>query len=370
MRYTLLVWICFSCLQCSITSVAWGQAHSSLQLVQVQDHSANWGIQLHLLEEGSFDAKALKVYVADTWAKKHQAGQAIAGRTAALEAHNWLFTPYLPFTEGMAYVATYAGLPPFHFRIPKTKRPSTWLTAVFPEQDTIPENTLKLYLHFSGPMSVGQSYHHLSWLNAAGDTLELPFLPLEPELWNEDRTRLTLWLDPGRVKRDLVPNQLMGAPLVNGQHYTLQIDQRWKDKYGKALAQEVQKVLVVGPADRTKPSPASWQLEVPPAASRKPLEVHFGEALDHALLQHCISLLDDQQEPILGTFFIEKGDETYFFYPSKAWAPGRYTLRIASTLEDLAGNNLNRPFDRDLAVEQEKQPEQAYFYLNFDIPDL
>ena len=32
----------------------------------------------------------------------------------------------------------------------------------------------------------------------------------------------------------------------------------------------------------------------------------------------------------------------------RAWKAGRYRLKIESRLEDLAGNNLNRPFDRDI----------------------
>lgn len=370
MRYPLLVWICFGCLQCGVTTVGWGQAQPNLQLVQQLEQPTSWAVQLQLSATESFEAKALKVYVADTWAKQHQAGQAIAGRIAATKERSWLFTPHFPFTEGMAYVAIYPGLAPFHFNIPRTERQPTWLVSIFPERDTIPENTLKLYLHFSGPMSVGQSYRHLSWLDAQGDTLELPFLQLEPELWNEDRTRLTLWLDPGRVKRDLVPNQLLGAPLVEGQSYRLRIDQNWKDKYGNPLEKSIEQLFVIGRADRTKPRPTTWQLEVPRPASRMPLQVQFGEALDHALLQHTISLLNDQEEPLLGTYTIEKGDEAFTFYPAKPWRSGRYTLRVASSLEDLAGNNLNRPFDRDLIAEQEEEPAQDYYYLEFVIPDL
>lgn len=369
MRFALLTWICFCCSAFGLTTLAWGQSDASLQLIQQQDPKATWAIQLQLSAEETFDAKALKVFVAKEWTEKHQEGLAIAGRIEVFEEHSWWFTPYFPFTEGMEYVAIYPGIAPFSFSIPRTERLPTWVVGIFPERDTIPENTLKLYLHFSAPMSLGQSYQHLYWLNAQGDTLELPFLQLEPELWNEDRTRLTLWLDPGRVKRDLVPNQLLGAPLVAGQHYRLQVDQNWKDKYGNPLEKKVEKSVVVGPADRVKPSPTFWQIEWPPSASRTPLKVHFGEALDHALLQHSISLWNDAQQPLVGTFTIEKGDETLSFYPAQAWAAGSYTLRIDARLEDLAGNNLNRPFDRDLAAQQGEEPAKDYHYLQFVIPD-
>ena len=39
------------------------------------------------------------------------------------------------------------------------------------------------------------------------------FLDLQPELWNAEGTVLTLWLDPGRIKRDLIPNKELGIPL-------------------------------------------------------------------------------------------------------------------------------------------------------------
>ena len=36
------------------------------------------------------------------------------------------------------------------------------------------------------------------------------------------------------------------------------------------------------------------------------------------------------------------------FVPEKPWAAGRYSLVIDTTLEDLAGNSIGRPFEVDL----------------------
>ena len=47
-----------------------------------------------------------------------------------------------------------------------------------------------------------------------------PFVPLDTEFWNGDRMRYTLFLDPGRVKRGILPNQEMGRALVPGRRYT------------------------------------------------------------------------------------------------------------------------------------------------------
>ncbi len=51
-------------------------------------------------------------------------------------------------------------------------------------------------------MSRGDSYRHIQLRDAKGKAVELPFLELGEELWNPDMTRLTLFIDPGRVKRE------------------------------------------------------------------------------------------------------------------------------------------------------------------------
>ena len=61
--------------------------------------------------------------------------------------------------------------------------------------------------HFSQPMQEGVSAEHICLVKGEKDTLKNVFLDLQPELWNHDRTMLTLWLDPGRIKRDLQPNR-------------------------------------------------------------------------------------------------------------------------------------------------------------------
>jgi hypothetical protein len=74
------------------------------------------------------------------------------------------------------------------------------------------------------------------------DTLHDAFLDLQPELWNEDRTVITLWLDPGRIKRDLQPNLKLGAPLQQSEKYRslfqsngkIPMDANWKKiMYGR-----------------------------------------------------------------------------------------------------------------------------------------
>ena len=59
------------------------------------------------------------------------------------------------------------------------------------------------------------------------------FLPPEPELWDaRNATRLTMLLDPGRIKRGLVPNLEFGYPLVEGTTISIGIDAAFRDATG------------------------------------------------------------------------------------------------------------------------------------------
>jgi hypothetical protein len=53
-----------------------------------------------------------------------------------------------------------------------------------------------------------------------------------------------------------------------------------------------------------------------------------------------------------------------YFIPEQNWSAGSYTLRILSKLEDLAGNNLNKVFDRDITNTQ-KPSIQEYYTRSF-----
>jgi hypothetical protein len=47
-----------------------------------------------------------------------------------------------------------------------------------------------------------------------------------------DMTRLTLFIDPGRIKRGVAPLEEIGPALHAGKRYTLEIDSGWHDASG------------------------------------------------------------------------------------------------------------------------------------------
>lgn len=74
--------------------------------------------------------------------------------------------------------------------------------------------------------------------------------------------------------------------------------------------------------------------------------VTFGEPLDHALAARLISVIDTDGRGVEGVATLADRDTAWSFIPARAWQRGDYRLRVEPLLEDLAGNNVARVFDR------------------------
>ena len=77
---------------------------------------------------------------------------------------------------------------------------------------------------------------HVRLVDAEGATLVGALLPTEYELWDPERRRLTVLLDPARIKRGLVPHRAIGYPLREGTSVTLVVDAEFPDAVGPAAA--------------------------------------------------------------------------------------------------------------------------------------
>lgn len=299
--------------------------------------------------------------------KKETDSPAILGKYSFI-GDKIIFQPLLPFQCGLGYVVQIAGQTPHYFSIPfPTDFTPTTLTTIYPSADTLPANLLKIYLHFSQPMSEGQAYAHLKLYDQNGEQLEGNFLALSPELWDEHRQRLTVWFEPGRIKRALGPNVKTGSPLVEGQQYKLVVSKNWKDAKGHALTGDYEKHFVVTKADRQSPNMQKWTYTFPSVFSKEPLKIHFGEPIDHAVAMKTFVVKNDQQNEIPGAFRMDNQESMLFFYPSNSWGARVYHLKVAAYLEDLAGNNLNRLFDRDLLTSKSKVSTQTSYTFTFDL---
>jgi hypothetical protein len=265
----------------------------------------------------------------------------------AVEGGVLIFRPRFSLTPGVRYRAEFhaPGGATVHtaFELPKTATvPSTRVEHVYPSADVLPSNTLKLYIVFSAPMSRGAVWQHIRLLDEAGKAVVLPFVEMEPELWDPEARRLTVLFDPGRIKRGLVPNRQMGPPIVEGKKYTLAIERELEDAHGVPLVEGFRKAFRGGPADRMPIDPQRWRLTEPKAGTVDPLTVDLSKPLDYALLQRLLVV-----PGVTGKVTLTRQESEWRFTPAAPWKPGAYRLQIDPTLEDLAGNRVGRVFDVD-----------------------
>lgn len=270
------------------------------------------------------------------------------------------FQPAFPLMPGMQYRAWFQPSEKEKGQIALMSMPAAAATAqtrvlnIYPSAATVPENLLKFYVHFSAPMKRGDTYKHVSLLVEGGAAVDLPFLELDEELWNPAMTRLTLIIDPGRIKRGVKPLEDVGPALEAGKRMRLVIDSEWQDAAGKPLGKPFEKAFEVVAADRTPPDPARWKITAPQAGTRDALVVQFGEALDQAIAQRVIQVRDAKGRAVEGVVELTEEEQTLRFIPADPWRSGKWEVVVPTSIEDLAGNNIGKSFDVDL---HERPPE-------------
>lgn len=272
-----------------------------------------------------------------------------------------LFEPLIPFSPGNEYGIFVKNKKAGSFHIPApSDSDAPVVLAVYPNADTLPQNTLKLYLQFSQPMREGQSAQYIHLVKNNTDTLPGVFLDLQPELWNEDRTVLTVWFDPGRIKRGLQPNLRLGPPLKEGEHYQVLIDKDWHSAAGLALRDNYVTAFVAGKRDSLSPDPATWNIRIPSKGTLQPIKIVIDEPLDYFLLLECLQVMHEDKSIVKGHFDVAKTGDRIQFTPAEPWQAGNFYLAVATKLEDLAGNNINRVFDRDVTQQKKVGVGEVY----------
>lgn len=268
---------------------------------------------------------------------------------------NTRFTPIFPFTVGLNYEVFHADTFLFTFS-PIRVLQKVELVKIFPLKDTLPENFLKFYLHFDMPMAAGHEYEHLQLLQE-GQVIENAFVPLKPALWDLDKKILTLWIDPGRIKKELGSHLKYGSVLKEGNTYELHISKEMKAVNGAQLQKDFRKFFYVSKKDNEIPTIKNWNFCLPEINTRDSLILNFSESMDLAT-QYFISFSKAKTE-IKGQIKW-LNDNKIQFTPNENWKKGAYKIIIAHQAEDLAGNNLTRVFDRDLQKQKEIIKQKSF----------
>jgi hypothetical protein len=301
--------------------------------------------------------------------------QPLAGRFE-IDHDGICFVPRFPFIDGMSYSLLVDSVPEEgrvdSLEVWPIQRPAsestltTDVAVIYPSGDQLPVNHLKLYIHFSNPMSEGWAARAVHVRRANNDQpLDGVFLTMEPELWDRERRRLTLLLDPGRIKRGLVPNEEAGYPLIEGVPVIVTIDTEFRDAAGRPLRTGAERLFEIGPPVRVRVNPSDWQYNRPSAGSTDPLTMEFDRPLDHALLEHSLWVNDAAGVALAGRGSVGPGERSWQFEPQSPWEEGRHLVVVDPRLEDLAGNSLVRVFDRDLTRAEDSPIDAGHVAIDF-----
>ena len=268
----------------------------------------------------------------------------IAGRYALTE-RGLNFVPAFGFDFGQEYVARISSdavavdLVPFSLTQLSVSVPAA-VTAIYPSGETLPENTLRFYIHFAVPMQPQVAFDYIELRDASGTPDDAAFMRFKQELWNADRTRLTVLMDPGRIKREVATNVALGPALLAGEEYSLTVRAGWPSADGGSRLSEFTKTFGVSEALRSRPDVDHWHTSSPCVGTKTPLEVWFDRPFDRHGLSNHIRVMGLDGSRVNGTALVGADERVWRFFPEELWEQESIQIVADESLEDVAGNNL------------------------------
>lgn len=267
----------------------------------------------------------------------------VAGGTAT-------FTPAFGFEEGQSYTVR-LGQDLTEFTVaPKAPVVPPEVIAIYPEGAQLPENTLRFHIQFTTPMQPHRAAEFISLIGPDGTRDDAAFMAFKQELWNEDRSQLTLLMDPGRIKRGVAQNVALGPALLEGNAYTLLVSEGWPAAFRDQTAPRFEKRFVVSAPLRTLPDPALWEALPPRRKSLDPLVIRFDRPFDRQALGNALSLRDAEGQAISGQAAVLDDTAGWQFIPDTPWSGHHVDIHIDPRLEDVAGNNFHDLLDHALGT--------------------
>ena len=227
-----------------------------------------------------------------------------------------------------------------------SKRP--YVSDVYPTANELPDNLLRFYVYFSKPMRRDDVLSSIKLVDQTGATVAGAFIENKYNLWSPDGQRLTLLLDPGRVKTGLVAHKTLGRALIPGQRYSLTINNTALDTDGCQLSNTYEKSFVAVNSDLASPDIQKWHVIKPATGTREALIIDLNGPHDHVSLAYRIRVKGMAGDMIRGSVVVADNEQEWIFTPQDSWQDQRYVIAINTTLEDIAGNRLTGLFDQPL----------------------
>ena len=145
-------------------------------------------------------------------------------------------------------------------------------------------------------MRRGNVYDSIHLLDESGSLVDMPFVEVDPPLWDSSARRLTLIFEPGRIKRGLRQHEEQGLPLSANGTFTLAINSQMRDATGRTLMASYEKAFRVLASDRRSSRVEDWAIRAPSARTQDALTVTLDEPMDHALLHSMIDVYSQNSD--------------------------------------------------------------------------
>jgi hypothetical protein len=212
---------------------------------------------------------------------------------------------------------------------------------ISPQASVLPANILRFYLHFARSAEAHFDRDHLWLLNEQEQVVRDPFLVLSQELWSVDGRRLTVLMEPGRIKRALGADPSHEPALVVGRTYSLVVT---------VLGQTARHAFRVTDPVLEAIDETHWRLVSPAAGSLDPAVIHFDRTMDAALCEDEIGVLTPSGKVVQTRVSLAPDGTAARLIPSHPWRAGEHRLVVSEHLEDVCGNRLGEALDHDLGA--------------------
>lgn len=200
--------------------------------------------------------------------------------------------------------------------------------AIFPSGDSVPENLLHIEVQLSSPLGSPPEINHVRLYDSQDREIKDAFL--DELLLSSDGQRVTVLLDPARVKSGVAANLVAGRALHAGTTVTLVVDD-------PRLSRTIRKSWKVSPFNAESPLPVLWSLTHPRVGSKDPLTLRLNSPISEASA-HMVAVRDPAGNAFSGTAALENNETVWLFKPSQSWRIGPYAIVVRPELEDPEGN--------------------------------
>jgi hypothetical protein len=212
---------------------------------------------------------------------------------------------------------------------------------IFPQAKVLPANTLRFYIHFPRSAEAHFDRDQLWLLNEEETVVRDPFLVLSQELWSVDGRRLTVLMEPGRIKRGLGADPSHDPALVVGRTYSLVVT---------ALGQTARHTFRVSDPVLEAIDETDWRIVSPTVGSLDPAVVHFDRVVDAALCEDEIGVLTPSGQAVQTRVSPAPDGTSVQLILSHPWTAGEHSLVVSDRFEDVCGNRLGEALDHDLSA--------------------